>query len=59
MNFTTVLMIIFFIAVLVLLLFVAKSVSLWIQALVSGARVGLFNIVFMRFRKVPPKLIVE
>jgi len=59
MNFTTVLMIIFFIAVLVLMLFVAKSLSLWIQALVSGARVGLINIVFMRFRKVPPKLVVE
>ncbi|RJP78359.1 MAG: UPF0365 family protein [Desulfobacteraceae bacterium] len=58
-NFTTLLMILFFIASLVLLLFVAKSLSLWVQALVSGARVGLFNIVFMRFRKVPPKLIVE
>jgi len=59
MNFTTALMILFFLAVLVLLVFVAKSLSLWVQALVSGARVGLFNIVFMRFRKVPPKLIVE
>jgi uncharacterized protein YqfA (UPF0365 family) len=58
-NFTTLLMILFFVASLVLLLFVAKSLSLWVQALVSGARVGLFNIVFMRFRKVPPKLIVE
>jgi uncharacterized protein YqfA (UPF0365 family) len=32
---------------------------LWIQALVSGARVGIFNIVFMRFRKVPPKMVVN
>jgi uncharacterized protein YqfA (UPF0365 family) len=32
--------------------------ALWVQALVSGARVGLFTIVFMRFRKVPPNLIV-
>jgi uncharacterized protein YqfA (UPF0365 family) len=32
---------------------------LWIQALVSGARVSLIAIVFMRFRKVPPKLIVN
>ena len=46
------------IAVLVLLFFVGSAISLWVQALVSGARVGLFNIVFMRFRKVPPKLIV-
>jgi uncharacterized protein YqfA (UPF0365 family) len=59
MNFTNVIMILFFVAALILMLFVARSLSLWVQALVSGARVGLFNIVFMRFRKVPPKLIVE
>ncbi len=46
-------------AFLVLFIFVGSSISLWVQALVSGARVGLLNIVFMRFRKVPPKLIVE
>ncbi|MBF0202244.1 MAG: flotillin-like protein FloA [Desulfamplus sp.] len=34
-------------------------ITLWIQALVSGAKVGLVNIIFMRFRKVPAKLIVE
>lgn len=44
---------------IVLFYFLASSLSLWVQALVSGARVGLFNIIFMRFRKVPPKLIVE
>ena len=47
------------VAAIVLFYFVGSSISLWIQALVSGARVGLLNIVFMRFRKVPPKLIVE
>jgi uncharacterized protein YqfA (UPF0365 family) len=47
------------IAILVLLFFVGSAISLWVQALVSGARVGLFTIVFMRFRKVPPKLIVN
>lgn len=52
-------LIIVVIAVIVLFFFVASSITLWIQALVSGARVGLFNIVFMRFRKVPPKMIVE
>lgn len=46
------------VAILVLLFFVGSAISLWVQALVSGARVGLFTIVFMRFRKVPPKLIV-
>ncbi|MGM0462608.1 MAG: flotillin-like protein FloA [Fibrobacterota bacterium] len=33
--------------------------GLWFQALVSGVNVGLLEIIFMRFRKVPPKLIVE
>lgn len=47
------------IVVLVLVFFVGSSLSLWIQALVSGARVGLVNIIFMRFRKVPPKLVVQ
>ncbi len=47
------------IAALILFLFVASAISLWMQALFSGTRVGLLNIVFMRFRKVPPKLIVE
>ncbi len=44
---------------IVLFYFLTSSLSLWVQALVSGARVGLFTIIFMRFRKVPPKLIVE
>ncbi|WP_321495304.1 flotillin-like protein FloA [uncultured Desulfobacter sp.] len=44
---------------LILVYFAFSYIGLWIQALVSGARVGLFNIIFMRFRKVPPKLIVE
>jgi uncharacterized protein YqfA (UPF0365 family) len=44
---------------LVLVYFAFSYIGLWIQALVSGARVGLFNIIFMRFRKVPPKLVVE
>ncbi|MBW2192502.1 MAG: flotillin-like protein FloA [Deltaproteobacteria bacterium] len=58
-NFSNIVLIVIGIAVIVLLYFVSSAVSLWIQALVSGARVGLFNIVFMRFRKVPPKLIVN
>ncbi len=47
------------VVVLVLIFFVGSSLSLWIQALVSGAHVGLVNIIFMRFRKVPPKLVVQ
>ncbi|MFY0686335.1 MAG: flotillin-like protein FloA [Cyclobacteriaceae bacterium] len=34
-------------------------VSLWITAVFSGVRINLLDMVFMRFRKVPPKLIVE
>ncbi len=56
--FSNIILILIAIAVIVLLYFVGSSISLWIQALVSGARVGLISIVFMRFRKVPPKLIV-
>jgi uncharacterized protein YqfA (UPF0365 family) len=44
---------------LILFLYVFSALSLWIQALISGAHVGLLNIVFMRIRKVPSKLIVE
>jgi len=51
--------IIFIIIALVLLVFIMRSLSLWVQALVSGAKVNLFAIIFMRFRKVPPLLIVQ
>ncbi len=55
----TVGLIIIVILLLIVFFFVFSALSLWFQSLVSGAQVGLFNIVFMRFRKVPPKLIVE
>jgi len=59
MDISFILLIIVGIVGLVLFYFIFSSLALWIQALVSGAKVGLFNIIFMRFRKVPPKLIVE
>ncbi len=59
MNITTVFIGILGFICLILIFFALGSISLWFQSLVSGARVGLLNIVFMRFRKVPPKLIVE
>ncbi|MDB5258621.1 MAG: hypothetical protein JWM14_3316 [Chitinophagaceae bacterium] len=34
-------------------------ISLWITAVFSGVNVSLFTLVFMRIRKVPPRLIVE
>ncbi|OQX10400.1 MAG: hypothetical protein BWK80_45765 [Desulfobacteraceae bacterium IS3] len=56
---TQVLIVIAAIILIVIFFFIYSSLSLWFQSLVSGAQVGLLNIVFMRFRKVPPKLIVE
>jgi uncharacterized protein YqfA (UPF0365 family) len=45
------------IGVLTFLYFV--PLNLWITALFSGVQVGLFELVFMRIRKVPPNVIVE
>lgn len=43
---------------LMLLLYIFP-VSLWITAIFSGVYVNLLDLVFMRFRKVPPPLIVK
>ncbi|MFN2365652.1 MAG: flotillin-like FloA family protein, partial [Desulfurivibrionaceae bacterium] len=59
MNIGQIGLLVLVVAAIALFYFVGSSISLWIQALVSGARVGLLNIIFMRFRKVPPKMIVE
>jgi len=59
MDFMYILFIVAGIIGLVLVYLAFSYIGLWIQALVSGAKVGLFNIIFMRFRKVPPKLVVE
>ena len=34
-------------------------IGLWFQALISGVRISLVQLIFMRWRKVPPKLIVN
>ena len=34
-------------------------VQLWIQALTSGASVGIISLIGMRFRRVPPSVIVK
>ncbi|MCK5350728.1 MAG: flotillin-like FloA family protein, partial [Desulfobacula sp.] len=59
MDFMYILFVIAGIIALVLFYFIFSYITLWIQALVSGAKIGLINIIFMRIRKVPPKLIVE
>ncbi|MCU0608509.1 MAG: flotillin-like protein FloA [Chitinispirillaceae bacterium] len=59
MNLQVLAIIVLGILLLVAIVIVGGVISLWMQALVSGARVGLLSIVFMRFRKVPPQLIVQ
>ena len=34
-------------------------IGIWFQALISGVRTSLIQLVFMRFRKVPPTVIVN
>lgn len=38
---------------------VGKFISLWFQAIVSGTPIGLFNIIGMSLRKIPPRIIVN
>lgn len=47
------------VAVAVWILLFIFPISLWIMALLSGVRINLLSLVFMRFRKVPPGLIVQ
>ncbi len=54
------LLIIVFAAVVFLFVFLYfVPINLWITAIFSGVKVGLFELVFMRIRKVPPRIIVE
>ncbi len=53
-NLTT----IFILAISVLFFFYFVPLGLWFQALVSGVRISIIQLFFMRFRKVPPKIIV-
>ena len=46
-----------FIALAILLSFV--PLGLWISALAAGVKIGIFNLVGMRLRRVPPTKIVN
>jgi uncharacterized protein YqfA (UPF0365 family) len=46
------------IIVIIALFVIGNYISLWFQALLSGARVRLIDLIMMRFRKVDPKVIV-
>lgn len=43
---------------LVVFMLILQYVQLWLQAYLSGARVGLVELIMMRFRKVDPRVIV-
>jgi len=44
--------------ILIFLFIIGQYISLWVQALLSGARVRLIDLIMMRFRKVDPRTIV-
>ncbi len=44
--------------ILLYLLLYLIPIGLWFQALVSGVKISLLQLIFMRWRKVPPSLIV-
>ena len=46
------------IIIILLVFFRFVPVGLWISALAAGVKVGLFNLVGMRLRRVPPQKIV-
>ena len=54
----TVLIIAVFAIVFFLVLFTIIPVGLWISAIAAGVRVGLFSLVAMRLRRVPPQKII-
>lgn len=45
--------------IFVLMFFYFIPVGLWISALASGVPIGIFNLIAMRLRKVPPSIIVN
>ena len=53
--------ILYIVGVIVFLMIVLYFVplGLWFQALVSGVRISLIQLIFMRWRKVPPSIIVR
>ncbi len=54
---TTVIIIVICVVALILFLYLVP-IGIWFQALVSGVYTSLVQLVFMRFRKVPPSVIV-
>ena len=52
--------VIIFACIIFLILFLwLVPIGIWFQALISGVHTSLIQLVFMRFRKVPPSVIVN
>lgn len=58
MTITTIILVVVIFILLCLFLYLVP-VGLWFQALVSGVHTSLVQLMFMRFRKVPPSIIVN
>ncbi|MGC9374669.1 MAG: flotillin-like protein FloA [Bacteroidales bacterium] len=59
MEFWPIVAVIIGIIVLLYLFLYLIPIGLWFQALVSGVRISLLQLIFMRWRKVPPSVIVR
>ena len=59
MNFTSIIIICVVAFILFILFIYYVPIGLWFQALVSGVHTSLVQLMFMRFRKVPPSIIVN
>lgn len=55
---STILLIVIFAILLIIFLYLVP-LGIWFQALISGVHTSLIQLVFMRFRKVPPTIIVK
>ncbi|MGL1901375.1 MAG: flotillin-like protein FloA [Fibrobacterales bacterium] len=58
-NLTLPILIVGVVVLIVLLFFIGSFFSLWLQALFSKAEISFLQLVGMRMRKVPPRLIVD
>jgi len=56
---TFILIAVVFVSIILFFVFIYYfPIGLWITAIFSGVKVGLFDLVFMRIRKVPPSVII-
>jgi uncharacterized protein YqfA (UPF0365 family) len=57
--FLVILLVVLAVLALVIVIFVGKYLGLWIQAFASKAKIGIFDLIGMGFRKVNPRVIVR